>query len=187
MHERRCKGVEARRCIYMKIAVGSVNPVKIDSVKNAIGDKIKNVVVEGIEVNSSVSDQPMSDEETKNGAEERAVKVLELSRADIGVGLEGGVYVEDSRAWNTVWCCVVDKKGKKEYVNGLKFVLPTKIEREILKGGEMGPVMDKLIGSKDIKKKQGAIGVMTDGWISREECYRNLVKIALGRLLSKEW
>lgn len=171
----------------IKIAVGSTNPVKINSVKNAVEGKLSGVVIKGVEVNSGVSDQPMSDKETKNGAEERAVKALRLSKADIGVGLEGGVYVEDGRAWNTVWCCVVDKKDKKECVNGLRFVLPIKIEKEILKGEEMGPAMDSLIGSKDIKKKQGAIGVMTDGWISREEGYRNLVKIALGRLLSKEW
>lgn len=171
----------------MKIAVGSENPVKINSVLHATEDKLSGVVVEGFGVSSSVSDQPMSDEETKNGAGERAVKALEISKADIGVGLEGGVYVEDGRVWNTVWCCVVDKKGKKKYVNGLRFVLPKEIEKEILKGGEMGPAMDFLAGTKDIKKKQGAIGVMTDGWISREESYRNLVKIALGRLLSKKW
>ncbi len=171
----------------MKIAVGSTNPVKIDSVKNATEGRLNGVVIEGFEVSSSVSDQPMSDEETKNGAEERAVKVLKLSKADIGVGLEGGVYVEDSRIWNTVWCSVIDKNGRIENVNGLRFMLPKKLEKEILKGEEMGPAMDKLIGSTDIKKKQGAIGVITDGWISREECYRNLVKIALGRLLSKEW
>ena len=52
----------------MKIAVGSVDPVKIDSVKNAVKGKLSGVVVEGFGVNSSVSDQPMSDEETKNGA-----------------------------------------------------------------------------------------------------------------------
>ena len=171
----------------IKIAVGSTNPVKIDSVKNAIGNKLKNATVEGFEINSSVSNQPMSDEETKSGAEERAVKAFEIAKTDIGVGLEGGVFVEDGRVWNTVWCCVVDKKGKKEYVNGLRFMLPEKMAKEILKGGEMGPVMDSIIGSENIKQKQGAIGVMTDGWISREECYRNLVKIALGRLLSKEW
>jgi inosine/xanthosine triphosphatase len=129
----------------------------------------------------------MSDEETKNGAGERAIKALEIAKADIGVGLEGGVFVEDSRLWNTVWCCVVDKKEGEEYVNGLRFMLPERIAKEILKGGEMGPVMDSIIGSENIKQKQGAIGVITDGWISREEAYINLVKIALGRLLSKEW
>lgn len=171
----------------LSISVGSTNPVKVNSVVNAIGDKLKDIRVKGKGVESGVSEQPMSDEETRGGAIERAKKALIESKADVGVGLEGGVYVEDGRVWNTVWCCVVDKKGNMELVSGLRFVLPEKVGSEILKGGELGPIMDSLVGLKDIKKKQGAIGVMTGGWISREECYINLVKIAFGRLLSKEW
>ncbi|MFC1653989.1 inosine/xanthosine triphosphatase [Patescibacteria group bacterium] len=171
----------------MKIVVGSTNPVKINSVKNATKEHLSDVEVIGVEVESSVSDQPMSDEETKNGAFERAVAARNKMKSDYGIGLEGGVFVEDGKVWNTVWCCVVDGNENVEYVNGFRFVLPEKLERKILKGEEMGPAMDSLIGTEDIKKKQGSIWIMTDGWITREECYRDLVRIALGRILSKDW
>jgi len=51
----------------MLILVGSKNPVKIESVKEAFEKYFSNVDVQGVEVSSGVSDQPVN-EDTFRGA-----------------------------------------------------------------------------------------------------------------------
>jgi len=167
--------------------VGSTNPVKIRAVKEALWERFDELVVEGVEVESGVSDQPMSDDETKKGAIERAKRALEKKRADFGVGLEGGVFKEDGELWNTVWCVALDKEGRRVVVNGEKFVLPKKLAEEILGGGEMGLVMNKLTGRENVKHQEGMLGVVTDGLVPRIEAYKHLVRLAVGQLLVKDW
>ena len=70
----------------MIVAVGSLNPVKIQATLNAFKkfwpDKSWKII--GIETPSGVSDQPMSDNEYIKGA-------FKKIKADFGVGLEGGL------------------------------------------------------------------------------------------------
>jgi inosine/xanthosine triphosphatase len=170
----------------VKINVGSKNPVKINSVINAASETWPDVVVKGSEVPSGIADQPMSDEETYQGALNRAKAVLE--DADLGVGLEGGVFVKDNgEVWSTVWAVVIDQKGNTFSSNGARFKVPKVIGEAIVGGGEMGPVMDKLMGGKDIKHKSGAIGVITKNFIDRTEEYTYIVKLALGLWYGRDW
>jgi len=76
------------------------------------------IKVSGFEVMSGVSEQPITDQETKTGAINRAQAVLQIglkeavdSKDILGVGLEGGVFVDDqNQTWTTVWAAVVDHK-----------------------------------------------------------------------------
>jgi len=67
-------------CIFitMKILVGSKNPVKIKAVEEAFSKYFDNIVVEGINVNSGVSVQPVNNE-TYAGAQNRALKLKEIT------------------------------------------------------------------------------------------------------------
>lgn len=169
-----------------KIAVGSTNPVKLAAVEEEVAGFLSQVEVVGVEIDSGVKEQPMSDEETRRGAEERARKAREKVAADVGIGLEGGVYKHKGEVWNTVWCVVTSSKEVIP-VSGVRFKLPAKIARKIMKGNELGPIMDKFLGRKDVKKQEGMLGVVTDGWVKRKEGYGQLVRLAMGRLLTKEW
>jgi len=55
---------------------------------------------------------------------------------------------------------------------------------EIRKGRELGPVMDEFIGEENIKQKQGASGVLTNGLISRTESLEKAVAYALAKFLT---
>ena len=94
--------VDERRQI--RIAVGSTNPCKVDAVKNAFAramdiDSHPDValVVEGFSVESGVPDQPFGDDETREGARNRArnayfaFKHKYNSIPHLSVGLEGGL------------------------------------------------------------------------------------------------
>lgn len=78
----------------MKIAVGTTNPAKLKAVEAALAvlfpDEPYQVL--GVEVESGVSDQPMSDTESVTGAYNRAhAACTAVDNADYGIGLEGGL------------------------------------------------------------------------------------------------
>lgn len=179
----------------MYLFVGSTNPVKINAVTNAASETWPDVVVHGYEVPSGINEQPMSDEETRLGATNRAQAALEAgltqSNADsnqaLGIGLEGGVTQLDGELWSTVWVVVVDKDGTITESNGARFKVPDVIAQPILAGGEMGPVVSQLFGRDDIKQKQGAIGVITQGFVDRTEEYTGIAKLALGLWYGRNW
>lgn len=185
----------------MIIFVGSTNPVKINAVKNACVQAWPEAEIVGLEVESGVDAQPRTDEETRTGAQNRARNVLLAGKkslspekikrhgnALLGVGLEGGVYEHQAtELWSTVWACVTDKTQHLFESNGARFKLPNIISEKLLAGAEMGPVVGQLFADPSIKQKQGAIGVVTKGFVDRTEEYSIIVKLALGLWHGQDW
>jgi len=190
----------------MRVVVGSNNPVKVGSVRKVFEEYFSEVEVEGIEVESGVAEQPMSEQETVQGARQRAYGALRLRpEAEFGVGIEGGVTEINptnpswtgirrrGRLFECAWVAVVKKRisGKKEETEeglggGLYFELPSKVAEMIRKGGELGPIMQDLL-KYDVKRNEGAIGVFSKGKLSRQGAYEQLVKQALIKFVSSEW
>ncbi len=187
----------------MYIFVGSTNPVKINATTMAASETWPMVKVEGIEVPSGIKAQPLSDDETRLGSENRAKAVLALgkqqllaqglSEADLqtnllGVGLEGGIFEkENGEWWSTVWASVLDLQGQLFQSNGARFKVPDIIAQKLAAGGEMGPVVSQLVGQENIKQKNGAIGVITENFVDRTEEYTAIVKLALGLWYGRDW
>lgn len=192
----------------MKVVVGSKNPVKVGAVESAFKRYWPECEVVGIDIASGVSAQPMSELETINGARQRAYAVLEHdSSADYGVGIEGGVCeinpqsanwrgvrAGKGRVFECAWACVVGKSRKsekQEYLEGLGgglyFELPQQIALRIKKGEELGPIMDELTGSANVKQGQGAIGILSKGELDRKGGYVQIVLSAMIRHVSPEW
>ena len=177
----------------MKFLVGSTNPVKINAVKASVNEKFPEMEVIGREVESGIQVQPMTDEETKNGAINRAKNVLALGQADypneelLGIGLEGGVTEIDGRLWSTVWVAVVDQEGQLYLANGARFPVPGIIADPIRGGEEMGPVVNKIVGGHNIRQKEGMIGVITKNFVHRTEEYTGIAKMALGLWYGRDW
>lgn len=172
----------------MKIIVGSKNPVKVESVKEAFQKYWPEAVVNGIEVKSGVSEQPQSEEETTRGARQRAILALKSdTSADYGVGLEGGVTEVEGKLFECAWVAIVDRNGNEGLAGGLYFELPEKIASEIRKGGELGPLMDKFTGQTNVKQGSGAIGIFTKGELDRKTAYVQIVLSALIKFVSPEW
>jgi len=165
----------------MKIAIGSTNPVKIKAVKKVLKSIYPQASFVSIQVDSKVKHQPLSIKETKLGAQHRASAALKSAQADIAVGLEGGVFEIDQQMYHFAWAAIIDKSGKTSFGGGMCFILPNSIAQQIRQGEELGPLMDKLTGVKDVKKKGGAISVLTDNLTTRTEGYISLVKMALAK------
>lgn len=168
----------------MKVMVGSKNPVKVGAVEEAFEKYWPECNVVGVEVNSGVSSQPMSEEETINGAINRAK--ASLGNNEYGVGLEGGVCTIQDKMFECAWACVARRDEVEGLAGGLYFELPAKIAERIRKGEELGPIMEELM-RYDVKRTKGAIGVFTKGQLDRKSAYVQIVLSALIKFVSPEW
>ena len=118
-----------RLCI--RVAVGSKNPCKLEAVRLAFESVFQDCEVSILSENakSEVSDQPMGDVETKQGAINRARNTWNIfngtdsdeERCDFAVGLEGGCEIMDhatkSDLWVMAWMAVIGQKKNMVYVN----------------------------------------------------------------------
>jgi inosine/xanthosine triphosphatase len=171
----------------LKVAVGSLNPVKISAVKSAFIKMLGECEVVGFSVPSGVSNMPMSFDEITAGARHRAQAALEAGQADYGVGLEGGLDDTDLGTFLMGFVAIVDKAGRWGYSRGEGLYMPEKIVRLVKESGkELGEVMDNLRGLKNTKQHEGCIGYFTDNLIDREESFKNPTICALSRFKKPE-
>ncbi len=173
----------------MNIAVGSTNPVKLNAVRQAAQEQWPDVVVTGFDIQSGVSEQPRSDEETRQGARARAKAALQAGgkTTRLGLGLEGGIHTFNNELWSTVWVAVLDRTGEYYESNGARFKLPKTIGDKLAAGEEMGPAVSELFAGDNIKQKQGAIGVITRNFVDRTTEYASIAKLALGLWFGRDW
>ncbi|ASS98504.1 MULTISPECIES: DUF84 family protein [Geobacillus] len=164
------------------VAVGTNNEAKIAAVRAVLSETEYRIV--SLEVPSGVSAQPLSDEETRLGAIGRAKRVLEAAKADIGIGLEGGVTKIDGQWWLCNWGALADRNGVVVAAAGARLALPPDIEAGIEAGRELGDVMEAYTGRRNVRRKEGAVGVLTNGRVGRSAMFSHIVELLAGQY---EW
>jgi len=162
-------------------AVGSQNPVKVGAVARAVKQFWPRSSVAGVRVDSAVSVQPRGDQEIYRGALHRAEQALHgAPRADYGVGLEGGIVDVDGGMWVYAWIVVRDRGGRIGRGRTGQFLLPEGVARLVRDEGlEMGDADDRYFGRVNSKQQEGAIGLLTDCKLTREDFYFQAVIFAL--------
>ena len=153
--------------------------------------------VVGVEVESGVSHTPASREELMRGARQRAEALAQLARENGAgwqyfVGLEGGLdvvhesaspdeIVRDSasrqngqqrRVFLESWAYVSDgARGHFGRSGGIE--LPEALAHEVLENGvELSVAIDRFAGAAGIRDAQGAWGVLSSNFITRQEAFR---------------
>eukprot|EP00614_Pseudopedinella_elastica_P001750 CAMPEP_0172599744 /NCGR_PEP_ID=MMETSP1068-20121228/19860_1 /TAXON_ID=35684 /ORGANISM="Pseudopedinella elastica, Strain CCMP716" /LENGTH=225 /DNA_ID=CAMNT_0013400099 /DNA_START=95 /DNA_END=772 /DNA_ORIENTATION=+ len=177
----------------LTVAVGSKNPCKVKAVRLAFSDAFPTcqLKISPFDVASGVSDQPMSEEETKQGAENRAKAAAAAfaqageSGPDFAVGLEGGV----GRCGEGLDCFAYMAVLAPSRPLGLanpstsrtaSFLLPPVITRLMDKEGlELGDADDKIFSRVNSKHRDGTVGILTKGVIGRSVFYRHALAFAL--------
>lgn len=95
----------------MVIAVGSTNPAKVLAVKEVLLDSTRFAKIKVIElrVGSNVSDQPISLQETIQGAKNRAKNAFEKCECKYSFGIESGLMeaLETSSGYLHVSACCI--------------------------------------------------------------------------------
>ncbi len=104
----------------MKVVVGSKNKTKVGAVEKVW----KDATITSLSVPSGVAAQPFSDEETMQGAINRAKRALEEGEAQIGIGLEGGVMKTEHGLFMCNWGALATSDGKIFVAGGARITLP---------------------------------------------------------------
>lgn len=173
----RTKGYIEIEVEEMKIAVGSKNQTKV----GAVEEVWKDADIIGISVPSGVASQPFSDEETMQGAMNRAKRAVEETKADIGFGLEGGVMKTKHGLFLCNWGALATSTGKMFVAGGARVKLPDDFLDPLEAGKELSEVMEEFVKRKDIRSHEGAIGIFTDHYVDRTALFVHVVKLLIGQ------
>lgn len=172
----------------MKLIVASKNPVKIRATQEGFEKMFPGEAIEasGIAVPSGVSDQPMSQAETFQGAlnRTRAAKAAQ-PEADYWIGIEGGL--EETAVGMEVFAWIVilsqERQGQGRTAT---FLLPPAVIELIHAGMELGHADDQVFGVENSKQAGGALGLLTREKVNRTWLYVPAVILALVPFLNEE-
>ena len=139
---------------------------------------------------SDVSCNPLTLNETIIGAKNRAKKAYEqIEKEDdslkFGVGIEAGMYPVEEVSTKYMDCSICSIYDGKEFYIGFSpsFEYPQIVVDRTLAGEEIGFMTD--VFGNTAKGRKGAIGVLTDGRIYRDELEEYAVMMALTKIVSK--
>lgn len=171
----------------MKIIVGSKNPVKVSAANNAICDIFSLDDVECVSLNapSNVAEQPMTTQETQLGAINRVKYCQQHMQADFYVAIEGGV---DQFEYGPATFAFVAIASHTQLSIGrsCNLPLPPVIYQALKNGEELGDVMDRFFDTENVKQKQGAIGLLTNGLATRESIYHQAILLAMAPFINPD-
>jgi len=167
----------------MKIAIGTTNKAKTEAVEVIVRKYFEDSLFTHVKAASEVSDQPISNEETRLGAMNRAKNALILTDAELSFGLEGGVTEIDDEMYVCNWGALTVSDGTMFTAAGAQIILPKEIAREIRTGGELGPIMEQYTKRRDIRQGAGAVGIFTQGLVSRQIMFEHIVSLLVGQYL----
>ncbi len=164
-----------------KIIVASKNPVKIEAALQGFQEMFpkKEFQATGVSVPSGVSDQPLGDEETYQGALNRVRGARDVQpEADYWVGIEGGNLTTRHGVETMAWVIVLskDRMGKARTAG---FYLPPKVVELLDQGYELGHADDIVFGVDNSKQSTGSAGLLTDNVMNRLRFYVPAVILAL--------
>jgi inosine/xanthosine triphosphatase len=170
------------------VRVGSLNPPKLEGVRQAFAAFAPQVAVEGVGVESGVCDQPVGFGEIVTGARQRADEARRAGSCDLAVGYEDGLVelpgVEG--AWFNVGCAAVSDGRRVGLGLSSGFAYPPDCSRRAVDGrAPIGDLFDRLWRERrgDAPRPSagtvGNVGKLTDGALTRAEYTRHAVLCAL--------
>jgi inosine/xanthosine triphosphatase len=177
----------------MRVALGTKNEAKTKACISVFERAFpgEHIDVSGYSVESGVSDMPMSNDETYEGALNRALELTLLdSSADYYVGLEGGVQEgPKGRLYLLGWAAIIKAGSDLDYAGhsgGIE--LPDEIADKLREGAELGPLIQEMTGDEknEIRHTLGTNGLLTNGLYSRDKEFEDAIACALGISLSAE-
>jgi len=169
----------------LRVAIGSLRPPKVEAVRAVmakvtgfLGYQVEAVSYIAREVESGVSTMPLSVQEIRRGACNRALAVRRLVEEETGpvdfaIGLEGGFFIlsaEDREHVHLQTWAFVHHNGAGYYGSSMSMPVPMAVAREVLENKkELGEVIDYFAGRKEVRNQDGAFGVFSLGLLSRQQ------------------
>ncbi|WP_252502587.1 DUF84 family protein [Sporosarcina sp. Marseille-Q4943] len=166
----------------MNFIIGSTNQAKVKAARAVIESHFPGSGLSEVKVPSGVKDQPVGDEETRAGALNRATNAANELVGAIGIGLEGGVRMLGDEMFVCNWGALVLPSGKSFTAGGAQIPLPDEIASELMKGRELGIVVDEYFKASGIRHSEGAIGMFTAQAVTRDKLFEHVMQLLIGQL-----
>ncbi len=170
-----------------EIIIGSKNPVKINATRNAFETVYgaEKFIYKGHNVSSGVPDQPMGDQETLLGAQNRVKELKKIYKsADYYVGIEGGL-LDEKEMEVFAWMYVESADGLVGKARTATFFLPPAVQGLVRQGYELGHADDIVFNKDNSKQKGGSVGILTHGVLNRQTYYEQALVLALIPFVNK--
>src|SRR5436190_371163 len=177
-------GLARRGDELLEIGLGQVLSLR-DGVQRD-GPLAPRVALEALNVRTGVGAMPRGQDAVRAGAHARARAALERSGADVAFGLEGGAILEARDAWLTGHVVAVTRDGRLGEAAWGRMLLPHVAAERLRAGEELGDIIDDLFERKESKRQAGAIGILTEGAMSRTDAFAYLVAMACAPFLHPE-
>lgn len=178
--------------VVIRVLVGSTNPVKKGAALKAFAKAFPTHAIhcEDLYAPSDVPDQPMTEAETKLGAQNRATfcaRSDSKQEFDYYVAMEGGVERFSEGPATFAYVTIRDQQGRLITGRSANLPLPSAVYKRLELGEELAQVMDDVFNDHNIRQKGGAIGVFTNDIESRESVYMQAMVLALAPFLHSEF
>lgn len=158
-----------------KLYVGTKNPAKISAVVEVFND-FEVMPVEGV---SNVRSQPLSEEETIDGAYNRAKSLPSGYR----LGLEAGVTIIKDICYLINFGVLIDPNDSVYYAGGTYLPLPNYVKDKLYNEKmELKDVMEEYFKVEKINERGGAISIFTNNEVKRKDIFIHICKLLRGQL-----
>jgi len=168
----------------MRIVLGSTSPSKLRATRAVCARAFPEATVDALDIPAVVAPQPVGEDETIRGARHRARAARERTDADLGVGIEGGVFRDARGAWLCAWAVVVDRAGREGLASGVRVLLPEWMAQRALAGEELGEIVDTHLDDPEGHETLGAVGLLTRGLLGRQAALEQTLLAALAPFLA---
>ncbi|OQR83032.1 hypothetical protein ACHHYP_15219 [Achlya hypogyna] len=167
--------------LRVELVVASKNPVKIAAALDGFRKLFPHTdcSATGVDVPSGVPDQPMTSDETRMGAANRAAAAkAAVPTATYWVGIEGGIEAAGEAMEVFAWIVVLSRDAAKVGMSKTaNFYLPAPVIALVNDGVELGHADDQVFGRSNSKQKNGAVGLLTNDVITRSSYYEQAVLV----------
>jgi len=167
-----------------KINIGTANVVKKSALIEILSEypHLKDAEVISRDIASGVSDQPKSLKETIKGAMNRSKDAFQS--CDYSFGIESGLMAvpNTKTGYMDVTVCAIFDGNEFHLGLSSAWEAPLEVANYILKEGlDMNQAAHKAGFTKDLKvgSKEGLIGIMTKGRLSRKQYTKEALRTAL--------
>lgn len=161
------------------LCAATLNKAKLASIRNVFGADYE---IKEYSVPSGISAQPMSDTETLEGAVNRAQNaLLREEGATAAVGLEGGIMEIGQETFICNWGAMATQDKGVFVASGARIPLPDVLAHKLKEGGELGDIIDDYAQRSQVRNDEGAIGILTNGFISRADMFSHINRLLKGQ------
>lgn len=179
----------------LRVAIGSLRPPKVEAVRVVmsqvapfLGCQPRQINYIAREVESGVPSMPLSIHEIRRGARNRAEAARALVESEYGpvdfaIGLEGGLFILSTvrieRVHLQSWA-FVEREGIGHYGSSMSMPVPAAVSHAVIEQKEdLAKVIDRFAGRKDVRNNDGAFGVLSRGFLNRQQAFELALFAAL--------